>query len=77
MGKRPAPRTAAEYADTAAHYLGLARQHMDGIGVGAEPRQAEVDAAVVQAAVATAEGHRRMAEHLTIEAYRRQHMEGR
>jgi hypothetical protein len=50
---------------------------MDGIGVGAEPRQAEADAAVVQAAVATADGHRRMAEHLTIEAYRRQHMEGR
>lgn len=77
MGKRPTPRTAAEYADAAAHYLGLAREHMDGIGVGAEPRQAEVDAAVVQAAVAVADGHRRMAEHLTIEAYRRQHMEGR
>lgn len=77
MVKRQPPRTAAEYADTAAHYLTLAREHMDGIGVGAEHRQAQADAAVAEAAVAVAEGHRRMAEYLTVEAVRRQHMEPR
>ncbi|PRY53529.1 hypothetical protein [Glycomyces artemisiae] len=75
MGKRPQPRTAAEYADTAAAYLDLARQHMDAIGVGADRDDAEAGAAVVEAAVALAGGHRQMAEYLTVEALRRQHME--
>ncbi|WP_335992291.1 hypothetical protein [Glycomyces sp. MUSA5-2] len=74
MAKRQ-PRTAAEYADTAAEYLTLARGHMDAIGVGADHRNAEAGAAVVQAAAALAGEHRRMAEYLTVEALRRQHME--
>ncbi|WP_100448830.1 hypothetical protein [Glycomyces xiaoerkulensis] len=75
MAKRQPPRTAAEYADTAADYLALAREHMDGIGVGADRAEATAAAGVVEAAVAVAEGHRRMAEYLTVEAVRRQHME--
>lgn len=75
MGKRPQPRTAAEYADTAAAYLTLAREHMDAIGVGADRDEAQSAAAVVEASIAVAEGHRRMAEYLTVEAVRRRHME--
>lgn len=72
MAKRKMPRTAADYADESARYLGVARTWIDHAGLTAPSSESVAASAVAEAATRVADAHRRMAEYLTVESIRRQ-----
>ena len=71
MAKQQPPRTADDYANEAAHCLGISRHFLGQIGSITDGHSV-AEAAVADAAARAAEVHLRMAEFLTVTAIRRQ-----